>query len=242
MNLRELPHIKYHQYGKSFLMEAILRVDFNEITSFEKLCPELNGYFKEILNIKDRFEQQNEIINCVVIQNTESTMAIEITPVSVEFTMRPPAYGCFADMQKFVDTVSGFFDVIGIDKFQKMSICKKNVWALKSNKAQDRAPLLSMIFSKAMLKSWMIEAAEDEAASVCGQTCSFAEDGMELKVVNGFKKKHDITKFYLNLTATDNNPDCVGNMNDIMAKLNDIIFDGFNWAITNDMINLLKEE
>ena len=191
MNLRDLPHIEYKQYGKSFLMEAILRVGYNEITSFEKLCPKLHAFFNGILNIKESFEQQDTEINCVVVQNSDSTLSIEVTSSHIVFTMRPPAYGCFADMLDFVKTIGGVFNVMEIEYFQNVSICKKNVWALKSQKAQEKGALLSMIFSKSMLKPWMFEAAKDEATNGCGQTCRFDGEGVELKIANGFKTNDD---------------------------------------------------
>ena len=51
-----------------------------------------------------------------------------------------------------------------------------------------------------------------------------------------------MTMFHLNLTVTENIPNSIGNMNDVMEKLNGILFDGFNWAITNKMIDVLKEQ
>lgn len=242
MNLRDLPHIEYKQYGKSFLTEAILRVGYNEITSFEKLCPKLHAFFNGILNIKDSFEQQDTEINCVVVQNSDSTLSIEVTSSHIVFTMRPPAYGCFADLMDFVKTIGGVFNVMEIGNFQNVSICKKNVWALKSQKTQDKEALLSMIFSQSMLKPWMFEAAKDEATNECGQTCLFEGEGVELKIANGFKTNDEMTMFHLNLTVTENIPNSIGNMKDVMEKLNGILFDGFNWAISNKMIDVLKEQ
>lgn len=99
-----------------------------------------------------------------------------------------------------------------------------------------------MIFSKSMLKPWMFEAAKDEATNGCGQTCRFDGEGVELKIANGFKTNDEMTMFHLNLTVTENTPNSVGNMKDVMENLNGILFDGFNWAITNEMIDVLKEQ
>ena len=47
---------------------------------------------------------------------------------------------------------------------------------------------------------------------------------------------------FANLTVTENIPNSIGNMKDVMEKLNGILFDGFNWAISNKMIDVLKEQ
>ena len=240
------PIIEHKVYGKTFLKDVRVALEFEPVSQASLSKEVLNAFFKHFPGLENADVAEN-LADGITIYSEDRSVGFRFSLANVEVKLKTPFYVSFDQAEAFWKRLSEYLSTLSVEAVNRLVVRKSSELCFKKGAGNfDVKKLMKEVFCDELTADTAFRNASFKDLNRWERSWSAedTENGSRFTAIYGFKlSDYNNQDDRLTLVTSIESTDSEIPISTLISKekqYNKVLFDAFHWCVKDEIIEKMK--